>query len=121
MKKWVYDRIVEEYSKLSTEELILNILSLQEIETSDRVMAHECFSGMDAFNILSLISTAEKVQNALPEKEQIALSSAIDQAKESWKNVCEGLEKMNNPSRCSENLESFKNRVSKATDSEDSI
>ena len=45
MYKWMYDRIVTEHSKKSKEELVQEIMSLEEIECSDRCFANECESG----------------------------------------------------------------------------
>lgn len=45
MYKWMYDRMVTEYSKKSKEELVQEIMALEKIEGSDRCFANECQAG----------------------------------------------------------------------------
>ena len=54
MYKWMYDRMVAEYSKKSKEELVQEIMSLEEIECSDRVFANQCQAGTPIYNINEL-------------------------------------------------------------------
>ena len=42
MKRFLYERMITELSKESKEELIQRIMSLEEIECSDRAFANEC-------------------------------------------------------------------------------
>ena len=45
MYKWVYDRMVTEYSKETKEELAQRIMALEELECKDRCFANQCCAG----------------------------------------------------------------------------
>ena len=59
MYKWMYDRMVTEYSKKSKEELVKRIMSLEEIECSDRCFANQCMAGSSMYDINELFSALE--------------------------------------------------------------
>lgn len=130
MKKWIYDKMVQDYSKKSKEELIIEIMSLNEIELKDRSFANQCSAGMTIFNINSLFETIETFKNCLAnpnsteeELEKCAdnIWSAVDNAKGSWNYIKSELSEIKDPERCCKNLEDFRLRVSKAKDDEDCI
>ena len=65
MYKWMYDRIVSEHSKKSKEELVQEIMSLEEIECSDRCFANECQAGATIYNINELFSELKELEYEL--------------------------------------------------------
>lgn len=46
MKRFIYNKIVTDYSKKSKEELIQEIMALERIECSDRCFANQCEAGV---------------------------------------------------------------------------
>ena len=132
MYKWMYDRIVTEHSKKSKEELVQEIMSLEEIECSDRCFANECQAGATIYNINELFSELKELKyelfSALKEQNQEATYKKVtkvyelmDMAEGNWNYVKNGIVEINDDSRCSKVLKDFKSRVTKASDDNDSI
>lgn len=147
MYKHMYDRMVTEYSKESKEELIQRIMSLEEIECSDRCFANQCQAGISIYNINELFSALEDMlssftheksarvqelmENAKDSREDMQSSftyekvarvyELMENAKGSWGYIRNGISEMNDNTRCGKVLDDFKLRVANAKDSNDSI
>ena len=121
MYKWMYDRMVTEYSKESKEELVKRIMSLEEIECSDRCFANQCMAGTSMYNINELFSALEDMQSGFTYEKAARVYELMEIAKGSWKYIRNGIEEMNDNSRCGKTLDDFKLRVLNAKDSNDSI
>lgn len=147
MYKHMYDRMVTEYSKESKEELIQRIMSLEEIECSDRCFANQCQAGTSICNINELFSALEDMlssftheksdrvqelmENAKDSREDTQSSftyekvarvyELMENAKDSWGYIRNGISEMNDNTRCGKVLDDFKSRVANAKDSNDSI
>ena len=121
MYKWMYDRIVTEYSKKSKEELVQEIMSLEEIECSDRCFANECQAGATIYHINELFSALKELKMGFTYEKAAKVYELIEIAESSWNYVKSGIAEINDDSRCSTVLEDFKNRVAKASDDNDSI
>lgn len=116
MYKWMYSRIVTEHSKKSKEELIQEIMALEKIECSDRCFANQCEAG----NAISNINRLFVALNDMPEISNYVRNIIID-AEISWEYITNGINKINDNSRCENALTEFKNRVAEATDDDDCI
>lgn len=121
MYKWMYDRMVTEYSKRSKEELVQEIMSLEEIESSDRCFANECEAGTSIYNINELFSALEELKARFTYEKAAKVYELMKLAESSWDYIKSEISEMNDNSRCNKALENFKNRVANATDSNDSI
>ena len=121
MYKWMYDRMVTEYSKRSKEELIQEIMALEEIECSDRCFANQCEAGATIYNINELFSALKELKAGFTYEKADKVYELIEIAESSWNYVKNGIAEINNDLRCTTVLEDFKNKVAKATDSNDSI
>lgn len=121
MKKFLYDRMVEELSKKTKEELIQEIMSLQEIETKDRCFANEVMASSSAGKMNEIFRIKRDLDKKHSYRKADQLVEAIAEAEGHWNFIMNRLEDMNDPSRVSTNLEDFKIRVSKAEDKEDCI
>lgn len=121
MYKWIYDRMVEEYSKESKEELVKRIMSLKEIECSDRCFANQCMAGSSMYDINELFFALEDMKSGFAYDKAARVYELIKVAKDSWKYIRNGIAKMNDNSRCGKTLEDFKSRVSMAKDNNDNI
>lgn len=130
MYKYMYDRMVAEYSKETKEELVQRIMSLGEIECNDRCFANQCEAGTDISNInnlFELLNTLKRdVDNPNIPDAKIAkcariLCSSFDNAQSSWNFIKHGIFEINDDYRCDKTLNSFKSRVSNAKNSNDSI
>lgn len=130
MYKWIYDRMVEEYSKESKEELVQRIMATDELECEDRCFANQCMAGMSMCNINNLFNKIEELKNCLSNSESTEeelkecannLWLATENAKGSWNYIRNGIAKINDDSRSGKKLEDFKQRVSKAKDKNDTI
>lgn len=124
MYKWMYDRMVTEYSKETKEELIQRIMASSELECEDRCFANQCMAGTSMYNVNNLFNTIELLKNCLTnpehtEEELIECTNnlwvAADNAKESWNYIRSGIAKINDDSRTEEKLKDFKKRVMKET------
>lgn len=121
MYKWMYDRMVTEYSKETKEDLVQRIMTLKEIECSERCFANQCEAGTSIYNINELFSALKDLQAGFTYEKAAKLYEIAEQAKDSWNYIINGLHEMNNDSRYSKVLEDFKQRVIRATESDDSI
>lgn len=121
MYKWMYDRIVTEHSKKSKEELIQEIMSLEEIECSDRCFANECRAGATIYNINELFSALKELKAGFTYEKAAKVYELMESAESSWNYIKREISAMNDNSRCNKALEDFKNKVANATDSDDSI
>lgn len=123
MYKWMYDRMVTEYSKETKEELIQRIMALEEIECSDRCFANQCEAGSSIYNISELFATLDDMQASFSYERAVRLRlyELVEQAKASWNYIVNGLYELNDNSRCGKALEDFKQRVVRATEGNDSI
>ncbi len=121
MYKWMYDRMVTEYSKETKEELIQRIMALEEIECSDRCFANQCETGTSIYNINELFSALSDMQAGFSYEKAAKLYEIAERAKDSWHYIISGLHELNDNSRCGIVLEDFKQRVARATEDNDSI
>ena len=121
MYKWMYDKKVSELSKESKEELIQRIMSLEDIECSDRCFANQCESGDSIYKINELFSALRDMKSSFTYEKAAKVYAMIDSTKFSWDYIKNGLSEINDDTRCSKSLSDFKLRVTKATDSNDSI
>lgn len=116
MEKFIYNKIVTDYSKKSKEELAQEILALEEIECNDRCFANQCEAGNAIANINKLFDALNIMEN-VPNSVRLI----IENAKISWEYITNGISTINDDSRCENALTEFKNRVAEATDDEDCI
>ncbi len=121
MYKWMYDRMVTEYSKETKEELIQRIMALEEIECSDRCFANQCKAGASIYNINELFSALGDLQAGFTYEKAARLNELAEQAKTNWHYIASELNKLNDNSRCGKVLEDFKQRVARATEDNDNI
>ena len=121
MYKWMYDRMVTEYSKESKEELIQRIMSLEDIECSDRCFANQCMAGTPIYDINKLFSALEDMQSGFAYEKADRVYELMKTAKDSWNYIRNGISEMNENTRCNKVLDDFKSRVVNAKDSNDSI
>lgn len=121
MYKWMYDRMVTEYSKETKEELMYRIMSLEEIECSDRCFANQCQTGSSIYNINELFSALEDMQSGFTYEKAAKVYELMESAKGSWNYIKDGIAEMNDSTRCGKTLEDFKLKVSNAKHSNDSI
>lgn len=121
MYKWMYDRMVTEYSKESKEELIQRIMALEEIECSDRCFANQCMAGTSIYDINELFSALEDMQSDFTYEKADRVYELMKTAKGSWNYIRNGISEMNDNTRCGKVLDDFKSRVVNAKDSNDSI
>lgn len=118
MHKWLYDRMVAEYSKKSKEELIQEIMSLQEIECSDRAFANECEAGTSVAYINALFSVLRNLEKGSTEEKMNKMFELVKPAENSWNFVKNEIHNMNDDSRCETALENCKNKFSSVIDNE---
>lgn len=121
MYKWMYDRMVTEYSKKSKEELVQEIMALEKIECSDRCFANECLAGATFYNINELFSELKELKAGFTYEKAAKVYELMELAESSWNYIKSEISAMNDNSRCNKALEDFKNKVANATDSNDSI
>lgn len=121
MYKWMYDRMVTEYSKRSKEELIQEIMALEKIECSDRCFANECQAGASIYNINELFSALKELKARFTYEKAAKVYELMESAENSWDYIKREISAMNDNSRCNKTLEDFKNKVANTTDSNDSI
>lgn len=121
MYKWMYDRMVTEYSKETKEELVQRIMSLEDIECSDRCFANQCEVGTSIYNINELFSALTDMQSGFDYGKVAKVYELAKQAKSSWDYIRSGLHEMNDNSRCGKSLDDFQKRVIRAKESNDSI
>ena len=121
MYKWMYDRMVAEYSKKSKEELVQEIMSLEEIECSDRAFANQCQAGTSIYNINELFSALKDLKEEFTYEKAAKVYELMDKAESSWNFITKEIAEINDDERQSKALEDFKNRVSNAVDVNDQI
>lgn len=121
MYKWMYDKMVEEYSKETKEELIQRIMSLEEIECSDRCFANQCMTGSSIFHINELFSALEDMQSGFSYEKAAKVYETMEAARSSWCYISNRISEMNDNTRCRKQLDEFKKRVSNAKSKNDSI
>lgn len=121
MYKWMYDRMVTEYSKESKEELIQRIMALEEIECSDRCFANQCMAGSSIYDINELFSALEDMQSSFTYEKVARVYELMENAKDSWNYIRNGISEMNDNTRYYKSLDDFKSRLANAKDSNDSI
>ena len=98
MKRFLYDRMVTEYSKETKEELVQRIMALEEIECEDRCFANQCFSNVTVLHINELFA-ALKEMKVNPSYENIAkVIKHVEWAENSWNCILRGLSEMNDNS-----------------------
>lgn len=114
MNKWMYDKMVTEYSKKTKEELVQEIMSLDEIECADRCFANQCMVGTAMCSINELFSAIEDMQSGFTYEKAARLYELTEIAKGSWSYIRSGIEDMSDNARCGKALDSFKQRVAKA-------
>lgn len=116
MKRFIYNKIVTDYSKKSKEELIQEIMALEKIECSDRCFANQCEAGNALANINRLFAVLNDTS-----KISDYIRNIIVNAESSWEYITSGISTINDDSRCENALIEFKNRVAEATDDDDCI
>lgn len=121
MYKWIYDRMVTEYSKESKDELVQRIMALEEIECSDRCFANQCMAGTSIYDINELFSALEDIQSDFTHEKAARVYELMKTAKGSWNYIRNGISEMNDNTRCGKVLDDFKLRVANAKDSYDNI
>lgn len=130
MFKWVYDRMVSEYQKETKEELIMQLMSLSELECKDRAFANHCKASSITASINTLFSDIQLLKDALenPNHSEYDIQVKLDaifrtavSAEKGWDYIKHGITEINDDCRCSANLESFKQRVNNATKADDTI
>ena len=121
MYKWMYDRMVTEYSKENKEELIQRIMALAEIECSDRCFANQCMAGTSIYDINELFSALEDMQSGFTYEKAARVYELMKTAKGSWNYIINGISEINDNTRCNKVLDDFKSRVANAKDNNDSI
>ena len=117
MKKFLYERMVTELSKESKEELIQRIMSLEEIECSDRTFANECQAGSTIYNINKLFSALDNLKENFTYEKAARVYKLAEKAKNSWDFVKREIAEINDNSRVYKALDDFKNRVKSGEDS----
>lgn len=80
MYKWMYDRMVAEYSKKSKEELVQEIMSLEEIECSDRAFANQCQAGTPIYNINELFLVLKDLKEGFTYEKATKVYALMDRA-----------------------------------------
>ena len=114
MYKFMYDKLVSEYSKKSKEELIQKIMALEEIETSDRAFANQCMAGTTMYNINELFTAINEMQKCCIFDRAAEVCKLADKARNSWNYVRHGIEEMTDSSRVEKAFDDFKLKVSNA-------
>ncbi len=115
MYKFMYDKLKKHYYEEKTkEEMMQEILSLEEIECSNRAFANHCEAGISIFNINELFAKLETLN--IPQ-----ISKITEDANNSWNNIKRGIREINDNSRIYNNLNNFKQRVNNAINDDDSI
>ena len=117
MKRFLYERVVTELSKESKEELIQRIMSLEEIECSDRAFANECQAGSTIYNINELFSALDDLKEKFTYEKAARVDELAENAKSSWNFVKSEIAEINDNSRVYKVLDNFKNRVKSVEDS----
>lgn len=113
MDKFLYKRMVKEFSKESKKELVQRIMALQEIECSDRAFANQCQSGTVIYNINELFSMLDDLTKDLTCEKAEEMCKLIDDAKCSWDFMKNGIAEINDNSRTCRTLENLKERIKK--------
>ena len=121
MYKWMYDKMITEYSKESKEELVQRIMSLEEIECSDRCFANQCMAGTSICDIDELFSALKDMQSDSTSEKAAKVYELMETAKCSWDYIRNRIAEINDDTRCEKALKDFKLRVSNAKDNNDSI
>ena len=121
MEKWLYDKLLSEYSKKSKEELMQIIMSLEEIELSDRAFANQCMAGTIMYDINELFTAINEMRNCFTFETAYKVYKLMNNARNSWNYVRHGIEEMSDSARTSKSLDDFKLRVFKAVDTTDDI
>jgi hypothetical protein len=111
MKKWVYYRMAEDYYKKSKEELIQEIASLSEIECEDRSFANQCQAGTAIYNINELFSALDDLKEGFSNEKGTKVYELLQEAKQSWDYIIEGLGRINDNERCSKKLMDIKETI----------
>lgn len=117
MKRFLYERMITELSKESKEELIQRIMSLEEIECSDRAFANECQAGSTIYNINELFSALDDLKEKFTYEKTARVYELAENAKSSWNFVKSEIAEINDNSRVYKVLDNFKNRVKSWEDS----
>lgn len=99
------------------EELIQRIMSLEEIECSDRAFANECQAGSTIYNINELFSALDDLKEKFTYEKAARVYELAENAKSSWNFVKSEIAEINDNSRVYKVLDNFKNRVKSGEDS----
>ena len=110
MNKWIYEGLVMKNSEKSIEELTQEILSLEEIECTDRSFANECQSGTAIADINRLFDALENQKGKIPTE----IYKVLEDAEHGWEYITNGIDKMNDNSRCFNVLKELKDSVDDA-------
>lgn len=121
MYKWMYDRMIKEYEKETKEDIVQRLMSVEEIECSDRCFANQCQAGTSMMNINELFSALEDLKSGFSYEKAAKVYELAETAQHGWNYICNGIAKINDNYRCYNQLEDFKRRVKNAKDSNDSI
>lgn len=99
MKRFLYERLQQEYEKLTKKELIDKIMVLEGIECKDRCFANECEAGTAIANINALFEAIKDIKNGYTFEKFTTLLYAAEDARTSWMYITAGLSVMNDPGR----------------------
>lgn len=116
MDKFLYKRMVKEFSKESKEELVQRIMALQEIECKDRAFANQCQSGTAIYDINELFSALDDLTNDFTYEKTEAMHELINNAKCSWDFIKNSIVEINDNSRTYTVLENIKERIKEGDD-----
>lgn len=113
--------MLQEYSKMSKEELVQEIMASSEIEVSDRCFANEVFAGTTAMHINRMFELINDLDKKFSYKKADELKEAARDAQKAWDFIKAELHEMNDNGRAPAKLKDFRERVARATDPDDSI
>lgn len=120
MTKGIYKKLIAN-NETSEEHLMQEIMSLRDIECSDRCFANQCESGTPIININQLFSALNDLRKGFTVEKAARVYELTDSAESSWNYIKDGLCKMNDPSRSDAALKDFRNRISNAVNDDDII
>lgn len=111
MDKFLYKKMVKEFSKKSKEELVQRIMALQEIECSDRAFANQCQSGTIIYDINELFSALDDLTKDFTSGKVEETHELINNAKCSWDFIKNNIAEINDNSRIYAALENLKEKI----------
>ena len=107
MKKFMYEKLLNEYSKETKEKLINRIMAGDSIECHDREFANCIFAGTTAANINNLFEAIDDLEKGFTYEKAAKLYEITMDAKISWNYILSSLEDMQDPQRSDKALKDF--------------